>query len=155
MSSSTVLPFRAHPAHSVYLTLAPPHIICLALLHIEHLLKGIWLAPWSAGEDAAAEDAAAAAPADDALPFCTVIGSPNLGRRSVERDFESALVVLTTHAPLQRQLDEERRRLFDAHTEAVDDAVFARPDRTIGPKITGWANGNWIRVAMPILRPFF
>jgi CDP-diacylglycerol--glycerol-3-phosphate 3-phosphatidyltransferase len=74
--------------------------------------KGVWLTPWRAPGRAGGT-----AGGGEELPFCTVIGSPNLGRRSVDRDFESALVVLTTHEPLQRQLAEERRRLFDAHTE--------------------------------------
>ena len=56
---------------------------------------------------------------------------------------------------LQHALAEERRRLFEVHTETIDDAVFERPDRKIGPQILGWANGNWIRVAMPILQPYF
>jgi CDP-diacylglycerol--glycerol-3-phosphate 3-phosphatidyltransferase len=83
------------------------------------------------------------------------VGSPNLGRRSVDRDLESAVVLLTRHPGLQHALAEERRRLFEVHTETIDDAVFERPDRKIGPQILGWANGNWIRVAMPILQPYF
>jgi len=134
--------------------------------------KGLWLSSTSSGStsgsggaeeeeeeeeevDQADQAKAEAEAVGDCLPFCTVVGSPNLGRRSVDRDLESAVVLLTRHPGLQHALAEERRRLFEVHTETIDDAVFERPDRKIGPQILGWANGNWIRVAMPILQPYF
>ena len=46
------------------------------------------------------------------LPSLTMVGSPNFGYRSVERDLETQLVVLTRDPGLQGRLGEERDKLF-------------------------------------------
>ncbi|XP_055332207.1 CDP-diacylglycerol--glycerol-3-phosphate 3-phosphatidyltransferase, mitochondrial-like [Paramacrobiotus metropolitanus] len=45
-------------------------------------------------------------------PALTLVGSPNFGYRSVNRDIEAQIAVVTENADLQKRLAEERDRLF-------------------------------------------
>ncbi|XP_065579961.1 CDP-diacylglycerol--glycerol-3-phosphate 3-phosphatidyltransferase, mitochondrial-like [Artemia franciscana] len=46
------------------------------------------------------------------LPFLTLVGSPNFGYRSVYRDLESQIAVITTNQDLQSSLSEEAENLY-------------------------------------------
>jgi hypothetical protein len=94
----------------------------------------------------------AALDAHPALPNVTLVGSPNFGARSAERDLESQCVIATTNVALRRQLDGEWGSLTalgegeggePAVAERVDDALLAKPERQL--KGWGWQRGRWIR----------
>merc|ERR1712222_170389 len=57
--------------------------------------KGLWYSP--PGED---------------RPVLTMVGSPNFGYRSVERDLETQMVVVTSNDGLRDRLQQERDALF-------------------------------------------
>ncbi|XP_075209993.1 phosphatidylglycerophosphate synthase 1 [Lycorma delicatula] len=50
------------------------------------------------------------------IPFLTVIGSSNFGVRSVNRDLESQVVIVTENEKLKSSLLEEQKRLYDLGT---------------------------------------
>ncbi len=64
-------------------------------------------------------------------PILTMIGSPNFGRRSVERDLEAQLVIVTRNQHLQSLLDHERQNLFQ-YAHLVNKSVFEHPERKVG-----------------------
>ncbi|PIK61702.1 putative CDP-diacylglycerol--glycerol-3-phosphate 3-phosphatidyltransferase, mitochondrial [Apostichopus japonicus] len=68
------------------------------------------------------------------LPSLSLIGSPNFGHRSVSRDLESQLAILTTNENLQQQLHQEQETLY-SRAETVDDKTYEKPDR----KVALWA----------------
>jgi CDP-diacylglycerol---glycerol-3-phosphate 3-phosphatidyltransferase len=59
-------------------------------------------------------------------PCMTWVGSPNFGFRSIERDMEMQLAVVTRHEPLQVRLGAERDALF-SHAAVLDAAWLADP----------------------------
>lgn len=81
---------------------------------------GIWLAP--KGED----------------PKLTLIGSTNFGHRSAVRDLEVNVAVQTTSPELRSALRKELVHIQEDAQDEVNDALFARPDRRVGP-INRWA----------------
>ncbi|XP_070581080.1 CDP-diacylglycerol--glycerol-3-phosphate 3-phosphatidyltransferase, mitochondrial-like [Ptychodera flava] len=64
------------------------------------------------------------------LPSFTLLGSPNFGYRSVKRDLEVQLAIVTTNEKLRRQLYEEEKRLFDRSTE-VNEETFEQKERIV------------------------
>lgn len=87
-------------------------------------------------------------------PLLTVIGSPNFGARSVQRDTESSLVVLTQpESALARQLAEEQRaifkpaRLVTLDGERTDDTYEGSVDTAVPPPL-------WIRIVAKLARPY-
>eukprot|EP00741_Cyanophora_paradoxa_P005043 tig00000851_g4885.t1 len=79
--------------------------------------KGLWWSP--------------AAPGGRPGPCgATMVGSPNFGSRSVERDLESQVVLLTRGEALQEALAQEREGLLE-HCEAVTGETFRRPERRL------------------------
>lgn len=60
--------------------------------------KGMWFTPGEEG--------------DQGKPVMTMVGSPNYGARSVDRDVEAQVMLCTTAEGLRRQLASERDALF-------------------------------------------
>ena len=82
------------------------------------------------------------------MPNVVSIGSPNMGRRSVGRDFESQLVLLTDNADLARRFQGEQEDLL-RHTTPVSEATFAHPDRRLHG--TSFERGHWIAPALRVV----
>ncbi|KAK6479724.1 CDP-diacylglycerol--glycerol-3-phosphate 3-phosphatidyltransferase [Huso huso] len=62
-------------------------------------------------------------------PCLTLIGSPNFGYRSVHRDLEAQLAIVTENQGLQAELQQEQERLYAMSTE-VSPSTFEQPNRT-------------------------
>ncbi|CAL8282819.1 unnamed protein product [Merluccius merluccius] len=79
------------------------------------------------------------------LPCLTLIGSPNFGHRSVHRDLEAQIAIVTENQELQAQLQEEQETLYQRSTE-VSSSTFERPDRYV--KL-------WVKLVTPVIKNFF
>ncbi|KAG8225288.1 hypothetical protein J437_LFUL001902 [Ladona fulva] len=66
-----------------------------------------------------------------ALPSLTLIGSPNFGYRSVERDLETQIALVTHNKGLQQRLAEERDRLYANSPEQLSAITFTQPERAV------------------------
>jgi len=82
---------------------------------------------------------------DKSLPFATMVGSPNFGYRSVEKDLEAQVTILTRNKKLQSALHHEQSRLFD-RSHLVTKETFSRKDR-IAPL--------WVKAITGMARKFF
>ena len=91
--------------------------------------KGLWYSP----------------PGEKSLPVATMIGSPNFGYRSVERDLEAQVTVVTKNESLREQLGDERAHLFGS-ASPVDDATYNASDRRIP---------NWVKFVVATWRQLF
>ncbi|KAL7372277.1 hypothetical protein ABVT39_013131 [Epinephelus coioides] len=78
-------------------------------------------------------------------PCLTLIGSPNFGYRSVHRDLEAQIAIVTENEELQSQLQEEKEMLYQRSTE-VSDSTFEQPDRHV--KL-------WVKLVTPLIKNFF
>ncbi|XP_029977817.1 CDP-diacylglycerol--glycerol-3-phosphate 3-phosphatidyltransferase, mitochondrial isoform X1 [Sphaeramia orbicularis] len=78
-------------------------------------------------------------------PCLTLIGSPNFGYRSVHRDLEAQIAIVTENEELQAQLQEEQEVLYQSSTE-VSTSTFERPDRHV--KL-------WVKLVTPLIKNFF
>ncbi|CAF4771444.1 unnamed protein product, partial [Rotaria sp. Silwood2] len=54
-------------------------------------------------------------------PILTCVGSPNFGARSIQRDLEAQLAILTDNEELRAKFHRERIRLFQYGTLATSD----------------------------------
>ncbi|CAO3685361.1 unnamed protein product [Umbelopsis vinacea] len=63
-------------------------------------------------------------------PFMTMIGSPNFGYRSNERDLEAQAIVITKNNNLRKAIHEELE-LLRKHCEPVTDETFQRKERHV------------------------
>lgn len=101
----------------------------------------------------------------DPRPSFTLVGSPNFGNmfsyfckkfkrltlswlvgyRSVYRDLEAQLAVVTINPTLRDQLHRERRNLFQ-QADLVSGTTFDHPDRKIP---------LWVRFVIKVFRRFF
>uniref|UniRef100_A0A3Q3ABF7 CDP-diacylglycerol--glycerol-3-phosphate 3-phosphatidyltransferase n=1 Tax=Kryptolebias marmoratus TaxID=37003 RepID=A0A3Q3ABF7_KRYMA len=77
-------------------------------------------------------------------PCLTLIGSPNFGYRSVHRDLEAQIAIVTESEELQSQL-QEQETLYRRSTE-VSGSTFERPDRYV--KL-------WVKLVTPLIKNFF
>jgi CDP-diacylglycerol--glycerol-3-phosphate 3-phosphatidyltransferase len=78
------------------------------------------------------------------FPCITLIGSPNFGVRSITRDVESQLVILTENSNLQQHLNEEMKHIF-CTAERVTDQTFKQPQ----------LKGNfWVSLLIPFAKTF-
>ncbi|KAI1232528.1 CDP-diacylglycerol--glycerol-3-phosphate 3-phosphatidyltransferase, partial [Lamprotornis superbus] len=75
--------------------------------------KGLWL--YLAGSD---------------LPCLTLIGSPNFGYRSVHRDLEAQVAIVTENKALQQQLHQEQEQLYLC-SGVVSTSTFEQPNRYV------------------------
>ncbi|XP_053715425.1 CDP-diacylglycerol--glycerol-3-phosphate 3-phosphatidyltransferase, mitochondrial [Synchiropus splendidus] len=80
-----------------------------------------------------------------ARPCLTLIGSPNFGYRSVHRDLEAQVAIVTENEELQSQLQEEQQMLYQRSSE-VSSATFEQPDRYV--KL-------WVKLVTPLIKNFF
>ncbi|XP_063934348.1 CDP-diacylglycerol--glycerol-3-phosphate 3-phosphatidyltransferase, mitochondrial-like isoform X1 [Zophobas morio] len=71
------------------------------------------------------------------------IGSSNYGHRSIHRDLEAQLLMITKNPKLQRSLKKEKKLLFQS-TTPVDEKTFSKADRR-----TFWAD-----LAAPLIYTF-
>ncbi|XP_054898601.1 CDP-diacylglycerol--glycerol-3-phosphate 3-phosphatidyltransferase, mitochondrial isoform X1 [Poeciliopsis prolifica] len=78
-------------------------------------------------------------------PCLTLIGSPNFGYRSVHRDLEAQIAIVTENEALQSQLQEEQETLYRRSTE-VSDSTFQQPNRYV--KL-------WVKLVTPLIKNFF
>ncbi|XP_064471512.1 CDP-diacylglycerol--glycerol-3-phosphate 3-phosphatidyltransferase, mitochondrial-like [Ornithodoros turicata] len=78
-------------------------------------------------------------------PCLTLIGSPNFGHRSVHRDLEAQVAIVTGNPDLQEQLHQEYQRLWD-RSRPVTQATFQASDRHVP---------LWVRWVTPLLRNLF
>lgn len=78
-------------------------------------------------------------------PSLTLIGSPNFGYRSVMRDLETQIAVVTKNEKLQNSLQREYERLFQLATP-VNSKSFRQDDR-IPPA--------WVRAVVLLCRYYF
>lgn len=101
--------------------------------------KGAWVSP--------------AEGVDQGLPCVVFVGSPNLGRRSVDRDAECQLMITTDNAGLRQRLAQERDALFESgYAVEADEARLTAADRRVGG--WSWQQGAWIRIGYQIAGPW-
>ena len=62
------------------------------------------------------------------LPSVSLIGSPNFGYRSLERDLEAQIMLVTRNETLRRQMHQELEGI-STHCERVTETLFLRKDR--------------------------
>ncbi|XP_005097727.1 CDP-diacylglycerol--glycerol-3-phosphate 3-phosphatidyltransferase, mitochondrial [Aplysia californica] len=80
-----------------------------------------------------------------ALPSLTLVGSPNFGYRSVYRDLECQVAIVTENKGLQEQLREEHVNMYSS-SSPVTEATFHRRDRHVP---------LWTRLVTSVIKHFF
>ncbi|XP_013199585.1 CDP-diacylglycerol--glycerol-3-phosphate 3-phosphatidyltransferase, mitochondrial isoform X2 [Amyelois transitella] len=81
-------------------------------------------------------------PAGSAVPWCTVVGSANLGERSARRDLEAQAAIFTTSRDLQERLHEECSKLHNYATEC-------------GSELQNRETPLWVRATVGLFRTYF
>ncbi|GAB1598081.1 CDP-diacylglycerol--glycerol-3-phosphate 3-phosphatidyltransferase, mitochondrial-like isoform X2 [Argonauta hians] len=81
----------------------------------------------------------------DHLPSLTLIGSSNFGYRSVYRDLECQLAIITQNDNLRQQLRQEHVHLFQS-SDIVSDTTFKRKDRYVP---------IWVQMISNYIKNFF
>jgi CDP-diacylglycerol--glycerol-3-phosphate 3-phosphatidyltransferase len=79
------------------------------------------------------------------VPSMSMVGSPNFGHRSVYRDLEAQIVIVTKNRPLQQQLHQEQVQLY-ARSSPVCRRTFTHPERLVP---------RWVTFVTPLIRNFF
>lgn len=79
---------------------------------------------------------------DSDLPNLTLIGSSNFGERSVNRDLETQVCLVTRNPQLQRELQSECDNLYQLG-DTAEQALTRRPV----PK--------WVRAVVSLFRNYF
>lgn len=67
---------------------------------------------------------------NESLPSLTLVGSPNFGHRSVYRDLEAQVAIVTNNQGLNEVLHEEKTYLYNS-TQCVNSETFMLPERKI------------------------
>ena len=78
-------------------------------------------------------------------PIATLIGSPNFGYRSTEKDLEAQLTIVTKNNNLQKSLHHEQKRLLDLSVK-VNDQTYLSPERVVP---------RWVKLIVGTCRRFF
>ena len=78
-------------------------------------------------------------------PIATLIGSPNFGYRSIEKDLEAQVTLVTKNQNLQKALHSENQKLFE-HSTRVTKETFSTPDRIVP---------RWVKIIVGTCRKFF
>lgn len=73
-------------------------------------------------------------------------GSPNFGHRSVQRDLEAQMTIVTKSEALRESLDAEQKNLFDSSERVNRDTYDGSGQRSV-PK--------WVRFVVAVARNFF
>jgi len=78
-------------------------------------------------------------------PSITLIGSPNFGSRSVEKDLEAQIILLTQNKSLQQKMKNEKEYLWK-ETQDANLEIFEKPDRkvSIWVKLLVYFFGNYL-----------
>ncbi|KAL4239796.1 CDP-diacylglycerol--glycerol-3-phosphate 3-phosphatidyltransferase [Mactra antiquata] len=79
------------------------------------------------------------------LPVLTLIGSPNFGYRSLYRDLECQVAVVTSNSSLQEQLQEEHKKLYNSSYK-VSSETFEQDKRYVP---------TWVRFVTRFIKNFF
>ena len=79
------------------------------------------------------------------LPCLTMVGSPNFGYRSVSKDLETQVTILTTNRGLQEQMGQEQSKLYQQGTE-VKRNTFQQEERRVPA---------WVKMVVGVARKFF
>ncbi|XP_026276806.1 CDP-diacylglycerol--glycerol-3-phosphate 3-phosphatidyltransferase, mitochondrial isoform X3 [Frankliniella occidentalis] len=64
------------------------------------------------------------------FPSLSLVGSPNFGSRSIDRDLETQIAVVTSNPSLQKRLQEERDRLYEKGIVATK-STFSKEERLV------------------------
>ncbi|XP_042308518.1 CDP-diacylglycerol--glycerol-3-phosphate 3-phosphatidyltransferase, mitochondrial [Sceloporus undulatus] len=83
--------------------------------------------------------------AGSSLPCLTLIGSPNFGYRSVHRDLEAQVAIVTENKALQQQFHQEQEQLY-LRSGTVSSSTFEQPSRYV--KL-------WVKMVTPLIKNFF
>lgn len=84
-------------------------------------------------------------PPGQQLPALTMVGSPNFGCRSVERDLETQLVIVTEDPGLRTRLGQERDSLFQ-RSSLVTEETWTAEGRSVP---------RWVSSVVGLARNFF
>ncbi|XP_064607284.1 CDP-diacylglycerol--glycerol-3-phosphate 3-phosphatidyltransferase, mitochondrial-like [Liolophura sinensis] len=84
-------------------------------------------------------------PCGKTLPDMTLIGSTNFGYRSVHRDLEAQLAIVTTNHSLRTELHKENERLYELSSQVTEE-TYERPDRHIP---------LWVMWVTSVIKHFF
>ena len=79
------------------------------------------------------------------LPCLTMVGSPNFGYRSVSKDLETQVTILTTNRGLQEQMGQEQSKLYQQGTE-VKRNTYQQEERRVPA---------WVKMVVGVARKFF
>jgi phosphatidylserine/phosphatidylglycerophosphate/cardiolipin synthase-like enzyme len=110
--------------------------------------KGLWLGP----PPVAATGAAGGGGVGGGM--VSLVGSPNFGRRSTERDLELQFAFATRDAALSARLRGEQEALWDAaHVTEVCRDTRLRDDRRI--EGMSWRRGRWIHAFLAVFAALF
>ncbi|EFA82052.1 phosphatidylglycerophosphate synthase 1 [Heterostelium album PN500] len=77
------------------------------------------------------------------LPSVTLIGSPNFGSRSVEKDLEAQMIILTQDKSLQQKMEDERTYLWQ-DTQVADMELFKQRKISLWVKVLVYLFGNYL-----------
>jgi len=75
----------------------------------------------------------------------TIVGSSNFGYRSVHRDLEAQVLLVTEDKNLRNKIFEERKTLFE-HAYPIDLSIFAQPNHLIP---------TWVKYLTRFVRTYF
>lgn len=81
-------------------------------------------------------------PHNSSLPFMTVIGSSNYGERSVNRDLESQICLVTTNKRLQNDLQKEYDHLINFASTAESQLIARYVPQ-------------WVKIVVGLFKNFF
>ncbi|CAH2239794.1 CDP-diacylglycerol--glycerol-3-phosphate 3-phosphatidyltransferase, mitochondrial isoform X2 [Pararge aegeria] len=81
-------------------------------------------------------------PPGSSVPWATVVGSANLGERSVRRDLEAQAAILTSSLDLQKRLHDECSRLHDHASECSSELLQRKTP-------------IWVRATVGLFRTYF
>lgn len=81
----------------------------------------------------------------DRHPSLTLVGSPNFGGRSVHRDLETQVAIVTKNAALRERLYEEKERLFGGASEFTGETA----------RLAGRVPPLWVHCVVGMFRDVF
>lgn len=84
-------------------------------------------------------------PTGSKFPMITLVGSPNFGHRSVHRDLETQLYLVTLNKKLRLKLNEEQANVFE-NAKPFSSLEIVKPERQVP---------MWVRMVILLFRNFF